>query len=178
EARNNTVRNNVGIPTANLYKNTASTSTGVYVDSWAVVGSGFENTGLQMYRSFTQAPTVFGSTSAGTASYTTQNGKFMRIGELVYYTIEVAYSGLTGTGTLRIGNIPWVPNNSIPQPTVVADCNNVTLAAGQNVWATPDASGINFRIKTSGSTAEPDYLRLVNPAYLSGTIRVSGWYYL
>lgn len=178
EVRNNTVRNNVGIPTANLYNNTAGTNTGVYVDSWAVVGSGFENTGLQMYRSVERAPTVFGSTSAGTASYTTQKGKFMRIGELVYYTIEVAYSGMTGTGTLRIGNLPWAPNGSIPQPTVVADCNNVTLAAGQNVWATPEANSINFRIKTSGSTAEPDYLRLINPAYLSGTIRVSGWYYL
>lgn len=178
EVRNNTVRNNVGIPTANLYNNTASTNTGVYVDSWAVVGSGFENTGLQMYRSVTRAPTVLGSISAGTASYTTQNGKFMRIGELVYYTIEVAYSAVTGTGTLRIGNLPWAPNDSIPQPSVIADCNNVALTAGQNVWATPEANSINFRIKTSGSTAEPDYLRLTNPTYLSGTIKVSGWYYL
>lgn len=178
EARNNAVRNNIGIAKANLYYNTATTSTAVYVDSWAITGSGFENTGLQMYQSVTRAPTVFGSTSAGTASYTTQNGKFMRIGELVYYTIEVAYSAVTGTGTLRIGNLPWAPNNSIPQPTVVACCNNVTLAAGQNVWATPEANSINFRIKTSGSTAEPDYLRLTNPAYLSGTIMVSGWYYL
>ncbi|HBT3058863.1 TPA: hypothetical protein MBE94_002001 [Klebsiella pneumoniae] len=178
EVRNNTVRNNVGIPTANLYNNTASTNTAVNVDSWAVTGSGFENTGLQMYRSITRAPTVFGSEAAGEASYTTQNGKFMRIGELVYYTIKVAYSAVTGTGTLRIGNLPWAPNDSIPQPSVIADCNNVTLTAGQNVWATPEANSINFRIKTSGSTAEPDYLRLTNPAYLSGTIRVSGWYYL
>ncbi|HHQ2490216.1 TPA: NosD domain-containing protein [Klebsiella pneumoniae] len=178
EARNNTVRNSVGIAKENLYYNTATTNTAVNIDSWAITGSSFENTGLQMYRSVTRAPTVFGSTSAGTASYTTQNGKFMRIGELVYYTIEVAYSGVTGTGTLRIGNLPWAPNGSIPQPSVVADCNNITLAAGQNVWATPEDNSINFRIKTSGSTAEPDYLRLTNPAYLSGTIRVSGWYYL
>ena len=178
EVRNNVVRNNTGIAKANLYYNTATTSTAVYVDSWAITGSSFENTGLQMYQSVTRAPTVFGSTSAGTASYTTQSGKFMRIGELVYYTIAVTYSDVTGTGALRIGNLPWAPNDSIPQPSVIADCNNVTLTAGQNVWATPEANSINFRIKTSGSTANPDYLRLTNPAYLSGGISVSGWYYL
>lgn len=178
EVRNNAVRNNVGMPTANLYNNTASTNTAVNVDSWAVTGNGFENTGLQMYQSITRAPTVFGSEAAGGASYTTQNGKFMRIGELVYYTIEVAYSDVTGTGALRIGNLPWAPNGSIPQPSVIADCNNVTLTAGQNVWATPQAGSIILRIKTSGSTADPSYLRLTNSAYLSGTIRVSGWYYL
>ncbi|EOV6170839.1 right-handed parallel beta-helix repeat-containing protein [Klebsiella pneumoniae] len=178
EVRNNVVRNNTGIAKANLYYNTATTSTAVHVDSWAITGSSFENTGLQMYQSVTRAPTVFGSTSAGTASYTTQSGKFMRIGELVYYTIAVTYSDVTGTGTLRIGNLPWAPNDSIPQPSVIADCNNVTLTAGQNVWATPEANSINFRIKTSGSTANPDYLRLTNPAYLSGGISVSGWYYL
>ncbi|HFE4487160.1 TPA: hypothetical protein ACF23Z_005595, partial [Klebsiella pneumoniae] len=178
EVRNNAVRNNVGMPTANLYNNTASTNTAVNVDSWAVTGNGFENTGLQMYRSITRAPTVFGSEAAGGASYTTQNGKFMRIGELVYYTIEVAYSDVTGTGALRIGNLPWAPNGSIPQPSVIADCNNVTLTAGQNVWATPQANSIILRIKTSGVTGEPGYLRLNNPAYLSGRISVSGWYYL
>lgn len=178
EVRNNTVYNNIGLTMDFVYSNTAETRAGVNVDSWAFTSGAIESTGLQMYRSVTRAPTVFGSTNAGTASYTTQNGKFMRIGELVYYTVEVAYSGVTGTGTLRIGNLPWAPNDSIPQPSVIAECNNVTLTAGQNVWATPEANSINFRIKTSGTTGEPSYLRLDNPAYLSGTIRVSGWYYL
>lgn len=178
EVRNNTVRNTIGLTMDFVYSNTAETSAGVNVDSWAFASGAIESTGLQMYRSVTRAPTVLGSTSAGTASYTTQNGKFMRIGELVYYTIAVTYSGVTGTGTLRIGNLPWAPNNSMPQPSVIANCSNVTLTAGQNVWATPEANSINFRIKTSGTTGEPSYLRLDNPAYLSGTIIVSGWYYL
>lgn len=178
ECRNNFIRNNIGLTMEFVYNNTATTSTGVIVDSWAFASGPVDSTGLQMYRSVTIAPTVFGSTNAGTASYTTQSGKFMRIGELVYYTIAVTYSGVTGTGTLRIGNLPWAPNDSMPQPSVIANCSNVTLTAGQNVWATPEANSINFRIKTSGSTAEPDYLRLINPAYLSGTIIVSGWYYL
>ena len=178
EVRNNVVRGNAGLPKANIYNNTASSNTAVLVDSWAITGDGFESTGLQVYRSITRAPTVFGSTSAGTASYTTQSGKFMRIGELVYYTISVTYSDVTGTGALSIGNLPWAPNDSIPQPSVIADCNNVTLTAGQNVWATPQANSIILRIKTSGVTGEPGYLRLNNPAYLSGGISVSGWYYL
>lgn len=178
EVRNNTVRNTIGLAMDFVYSNTAQTRAGVNVDSWAFASGPIESTGLQMYQSITRAPTVFGSEAAGTASYTTQNGKFMRIGELVYYTIEVAYSAVTGTGALHIGNLPWAPNGSIPQPTVIADCNNVTLTAGQNVWATPQAGRIILRIKTSGSTADPSYLRLTNSAYLSGTIMVSGWYYL
>lgn len=178
ECSNNFVRNNIGLTMEFVYNNTATTNAGVIVDSWAFASGALDSTGLQMYRSVTRAPTVLGSTSAGKASYTTQNGKFMRIGELVYYTIEVAYSGVTGTGTLWIGNLPWAPNESIPQPRVIADCNNVTLTAGQNVWVIPRANCLVLQIETSGSTANPDYLRLTNPAYLSGTIRVSGWYYL
>lgn len=178
ECRNNFIRNNIGLTMGFVYNNTATTSTGVFVDSWAFASGPVDSTGLQMYRSLTSAPTVFGSTSAGTASYTRQSGKYMRIGELVYYTISVSYSDMTGTGTVRIGNLPWAPNDSIPQPSVIAECSNVTLTAGQNVWATPEANSINFRIKTSGTTGEPDYLRLTNPAYRSGTIIISGWYYL
>lgn len=52
-------------------------------------------------------PTVVGATTAGTATYTTQIGKYQRVGNLVKYSLRVVWSGHTGTGSMRIGGLPY-----------------------------------------------------------------------
>lgn len=55
----------------------------------------------------TFTPTVIGSTSAGSASYSLREGSYYRIGKLVYFSIRLSWTGHTGTGDLRIGNLPF-----------------------------------------------------------------------
>lgn len=71
----------------------------------AFIGSGSRIADQSTATAFT--PTVVGSTSAGTATYATQEGYYTRIGNVVYYSIALAWSGGTGTGNLYIGGLPF-----------------------------------------------------------------------
>jgi hypothetical protein len=66
-------------------------------------GSG---TALSVYAEGTFTPTVNGS-SAGTTTYTNQNGYYTKIGNLVTVIGTVNYSAATGTGNLIIGGLPF-----------------------------------------------------------------------
>ena len=59
-------------------------------------------------------PTVIGATTAGSASYSTQIGRYQQIGKLIYFNITVSWSGHTGTGNLQITQMPKFPIGSNP----------------------------------------------------------------
>lgn len=55
-------------------------------------------------------PTLIGNTTAGTTTYTTQAGLYMRLVNLVIVNFTVAITAATGTGGLRIANLPLTIN--------------------------------------------------------------------
>jgi len=59
------------------------------------------------YEVGTFTPTVVGSTSAGTATYGGQSGRYTKIGNRVLFSISLDYSGHTGTGDMRISGLPF-----------------------------------------------------------------------
>ena len=61
---------------------------------------------IQSPRVETWTPTVVGSGTAGTATYTIQVGSYTRIGPLVYLTFALAWNTGTGTTNLMIGGLP------------------------------------------------------------------------
>lgn len=62
---------------------------------------------LSDYEQGTFSPTVIGTTTAGTVTYITQEGRYTKIGNVVYYSIYLAWTGGTGTGNLAVGNLPF-----------------------------------------------------------------------
>lgn len=178
ECRNNMVRNNIGLAMGFVYHNTAGTSTGVYVDSWAFTAGTVESTGLQMYRSGTFTPTIAGTTSAGTATYTTQSGQYTRIGDVVHFSLSVKYSGATGTGLLLIKGLPFTPSNTKLQPELVAHSSMGTTSAAETLWVAATVNGLSPRIRTMGAAEVTRYLSMNGSDYVAGTLRVSGFYYV
>lgn len=92
----------------------AQTQYSVVAEYWPSTGSAdtFERSSLDntvAQGDFT--PTVVGGTSAGTATYTVQQGRFTRIGRLVAVSGQVNWSGHTGTGELRISGLPYTTAN-------------------------------------------------------------------
>jgi hypothetical protein len=61
---------------------------------------GVGGTLLQAYEETLFVPTVSGGTVAGTATYTRQLGRFVKVGKRVFYEFDLAWTGHTGTGTL------------------------------------------------------------------------------
>jgi hypothetical protein len=85
---------------------------------------------LDDYEEGTFTPTVIGSTSAGTATYSTQNARYTKIGRLVQFEIYLVWTGGTGTGGLLISGLPFVSSNSSTYPAVtVSFPNNLALTA-------------------------------------------------
>lgn len=83
------------------------------------------------YEEGTWTPTVFGSTSAGTATYTLQVGRYTKIGNTVVCHANLGISAHTGTGNVRLGGLPFTSANvsNIVYAGSIAELGNLTLTA-------------------------------------------------
>lgn len=73
------------------------------------------NNGIAYYSSSTWTPVAIGSTSAGVGTYTAQAGKYTKIGDIVFYDFQLAWSSHTGTGDLQITGLPITASPTEPQ---------------------------------------------------------------
>lgn len=95
---------NLTVKTGNIVQGTAAKG----IDFSANTGAaGKTSSLLNWYEEGTFTPTIEGSSTAGTASYTVQTGAYTRIGRLVYFQIYLVWASGTGTGDLRVGGIPF-----------------------------------------------------------------------
>lgn len=62
---------------------------------------------LDWYEEGTFSPTATGSSVAGTTSYGVQQGRFVRIGRLVWVYINLEWGTHTGSGDVRINGLPY-----------------------------------------------------------------------
>lgn len=129
---------------------------------------------LDDYEEGTFTPTIIGSTTAGTATYGGgQEGKYTKIGNVVYFQIYLGYSGGTGTGDLRIAGLPFtVPSTDLPSFTF-----GVFLNVALTALNVPIAGGIGStnqiyinQIPTGGGS------QTSVPYDGSGVIQISGFY--
>lgn len=66
---------------------------------------------MQNYSVSTWTPTITGASVAGTTTYTSQNGYYTRIGNLIQVQCYVAGSAATGTGNVVLGGLPFTIKN-------------------------------------------------------------------
>jgi hypothetical protein len=67
---------------------------------------------LNDYEEGTFDPTAFGSTIAGSTTYTTRTGRYTKIGNLVSVQVYLKWSAITGgTGNLRFGGLPFTSSS-------------------------------------------------------------------
>jgi len=138
-----------------------------------LVGSGQNNVLYSLENTF--LPTVYGTTSAGTATYVIQNGVYQNIGKLVVFNIEVQWSATTGTGNLRIGNLPFTSVNTFI--TTQYSCSvvgQVPITAGTQITAAVLAGEKNITILQIASSGTPAGVALPATGYLS----ISGSYFI
>lgn len=77
-------------------------------------------------------PSVIGSTSAGTGTYSTQWGSYTKIGRQVTVQLHIVWSAHTGTGNLKIGGLPFTAigaTNNGYACCSIGLLNNIALSA-------------------------------------------------
>ena len=72
-------------------------------------GTGTANR-LDDYEEGVFTPTVFGTTTAGVGTYSTQSGRYTKVGNKVHIEIVLAWSAHTGSGGMRINGLPFNTN--------------------------------------------------------------------
>lgn len=74
----------------------------------------------------TYTPTYNGTTP-GTTTYTTQEGSWVRLGNVLIARAVLVWTGATGTGNVRLGGLPVAAASDVSFPVETA---NVTFANG------------------------------------------------
>ena len=98
---------NVTLAAGNLVIGTS----GKGIDFSATAGTGTSEL-LADYEEGNWTPVAVGSTSAGTATYTTQLGRYTKIGNRVFFNLRVSWTGHTGTGDLLVSGLPFTSNST------------------------------------------------------------------
>jgi hypothetical protein len=118
----------------------------------------------------TFTPTIEGSSSAGTASYTIQDGLYQVDGKVITYTLRVKWTGHTGTGNLQIAGFPNLADAKLSTATFRIE--NVARTAGTQ-FTGYIAGGNKFALEESSAAGG------LAPIAMSaaGDITITGQYF-
>jgi hypothetical protein len=97
------------------------TSTGILFGSDTAAANALDD-----YEEGTFTPNAFGDTTIGSTTYDSQFGYYTKIGRQVNITMFLGWTALTGTGSLRIGGLPFTSGN-LTQYFAVGSCNTSNL---------------------------------------------------
>ena len=162
---------------------TASTTIGVGGATPSTSGSGITfpatqsassdaNT-LDDYEEGTFTPTIVGTTSAGTGTYSSQTGRYTKIGNRVYINIYLSWSAHTGTGNMRVNGLPFTSINvSGTYSSFSCYISALTLTAGY--WLQPYIA--SNRVFISLEQVQASAASISVPIDVSAEIIISGFY--
>ena len=119
-------------------------------------------------------PTVIGTSSAGTGTYTTQIGTYKIIDNVLYFNLRVNWTAHTGTGDMKIAGLP-APCANIAgyAPAVTVSAENITFPVGATaIIAIVDTGASTIELRGSGTGLAPTPVALDT----TGNINISGFY--
>jgi hypothetical protein len=126
------------LSTGNIVQGTAAKGVNFTANTPA---AGMTSQLLNWYEEGTFTPVVQGSSSAGTANYSAQNGRYTKIGNKVFFEVYVNYSSGNGTGNLRVGGFPFTSAaTGVYGAISIGEFANIALTA-LNVPAAEFSSG-------------------------------------
>jgi len=68
---------------------------------------------LDDYEEGTFTPTIIGTAPAGTATYSGQNGRYTKVGNIVQFSVDIGYSAGSGGGNLQVAGLPFQNSNNL-----------------------------------------------------------------
>ena len=147
-------------------------SGGVYLG-----GTGSANK-LDDYETGTFTPTVEGDGTAGTASYNSQIGRYVKVGNSVHFQIKVEWTSHTGSGGIRVVGLPFTQtfNGTSGTGTPVAiyafGGGNLTYTGDQlYTFAVANTNKVGFAQFSSGGGSS------VIPVDTAAILEITGTYY-
>jgi hypothetical protein len=129
EAMRITSAQNVTLATGNLVIGTS----GKGIDFSATAGTGTSEL-FADYEEGTFTPTLVGTTTDPTVTYSLQRGLYTKVGRIVTVTVLVSWTAFSGgSGNVALGNLPFTVEGSVGAGSAgsVASFNGFTLSVGR-----------------------------------------------
>jgi hypothetical protein len=127
---------------------------------------------LDGYEEGTWVPTIRGSTVVGAATYTTQQGTYTKIGNVVKFQAEITWTSHNGSGQLEVGNYPFT-STAESSPISLTFYGGTTFGSGYFVSAYKNPSSTTSGTgQTNPSTSAFSSVSITN----AGTVWVNGVY--
>lgn len=158
----------VGVVTTNANGGVLQLKSGITFPATQVAATDVNT--LDDYEETDFTPTIVGSTTAGTATYSQANGRATKIGRLVTISLRVIYSAGTGTGGLRVGGLPYTLGFG---SVFSIEAENVACSASYYITASGSSGTTTIglgQIPTGGGA------NLAVPYDAAGDISISGSY--
>ncbi len=138
------------------------------------VASSDANT-LDDYEEGTFTPTIVGTSTAGAGTYTAQTGRYTKVGNRVFYTVNIAWSAHTGTGNMKVGALPFTHTASANANDVgvIGLFTNIALTAGNIATSYHDLSATTISLRQYPTGGGADTAVALDTA---GQLVISGHY--
>jgi hypothetical protein len=128
---------------------------------------------LDDYERGTFTPTYVGSATPGTTTYTTQNGKYVKVGSQVHFEIILAWSAHSGSsGSAVVGGLPFANGTTAASLSLVPIGLGATASTVICAYIDANASIALMRQYALGGTTSLTAMSLSN----SGTLILAGSY--
>jgi hypothetical protein len=127
---------------------------------------------LDDYEEGTWTPTVDGSGTAGTATYTQQSGRYTKIGNRVFFSAVVTFTGHTGVGSPRL-SLPFTVGAS-DLTILYASCSNYALTVSNILIGSQPNAGAAYSIFYQALVGGAAVSTI--PMSANGSLFVSGHY--
>jgi hypothetical protein len=163
----------VGVTSANANGGILQLSKGITFPATQVAATD-ANT-LDDYEEGTFTPTIVGTTTAGTGTYTAQVGRYTKIGNRVYFSATIGWSAHTGTGNIRVASLPFTSANvTNGYASLGVYANGLVIGAGKqlsslNVINSTQAELLAVDVAGSAATA-------IAMDTVVGALNISGHY--
>lgn len=127
----------------------------------------------------TFTPTLVGTSTAGSHTYTTQTGRYVRHVNVVYFQLELDVSAVDAgwAGQVRIGGLPIAPAGDVESPVALADIDNIAYGDMLTGYVHLNAQQIALFKHTSGTSNVSAALATTDVGS-SVFVRASGLYFV
>lgn len=134
-------------------------------------------TDLSDVSSGTWTPVLYGATTAGSNTYSAQNGTYQVVGNLVYFSFTMVLTATSGmVGSALISGLPFPVNSSVNALSFSTFFANIVLTASSvSLWSycTGGSSFFYlFEVNVTGGANQLPSTAIAN----NSQIYVSGWY--
>ncbi|MBY6244040.1 right-handed parallel beta-helix repeat-containing protein, partial [Methylosinus sp. Sm6] len=117
-------------------------------------------------------PEIIGGTSAGTATYSAQAGRWQRVGSRLSFQANLSWSGHDGTGVVHVAGLPLRASIALAFYPIAVYCKDFAVPSGSRIMGYVDggSTAVMLRVINTAGAA----VGLTVPA--SGSLHVSGEY--